>query len=164
MHSMAKSTGTQKSSKTQTQKTRVHDLNAKRQAHVPLDNLKSIQLKNDVPEFKSGDKVIVKTKVKEGDKERLQAFEGVVIGRKGRGASETFTVRKISAGVGVERVFPLHSPTVAGIEVKVEGFVRRGKLYYLRGLEGKASRIQDKNLKLSAAQGGGLVSESESAT
>jgi large subunit ribosomal protein L19 len=118
---------------------------------VPIENLKCIQLKSDVPDFKSGDKIVVKTKVKEGDKERIQAFEGVVIARKGRGASETFTVRKVSGGIGVERVFPLHSPIIAGIEVKVEGFVRRGKLFYLRGLEGKASRIQDKNLKLSEA-------------
>ncbi len=146
---MAKSTGPKKnSSKTPL----VHDFNARRLAHVPLENLKCIALKSDIPDFKSGDKVVVKTRVKEGDKERLQAFEGVVIGRKGRGASETFTVRKVSAGVGVERVFPLHSPIVAGIEVKVEGFVRRGKLFYLRGLEGKASRIQDRNLKLSEAQ------------
>jgi large subunit ribosomal protein L19 len=118
---------------------------------VPIENLKCIQLKTNVPDFKSGDKIVVKTKVKEGDKERIQAFEGVVIARKGRGASETFTVRKVSGGIGVERVFPLNSPIIAEIEVKVEGFVRRGKLFYLRGLEGKASRIQDKNLKLSEA-------------
>jgi large subunit ribosomal protein L19 len=147
---MAKSTGTHKNSTNKTP--RVQDLNSQRLAHEPIENLKCIPLKSDVVDFKSGDKVVVKTRVKEGDKERIQSFEGVVIGRKGRGASETFTVRKVSAGVGVERVFPLHSPIVAGIEVKVEGFVRRGKLFYLRGLEGKASRIQDRNLKLSEAQ------------
>lgn len=122
-------------------------------AHSKLENVKAIKLRQEIPQFKAGDKVIVKSRVKEGDKERLQAFEGVVIGRKGRGIAETFTVRKVSAGVGVERVFPLHAPTVASIEVKVEGFVRRQKLYYLRGLEGKASRIRDRNLKLSEAQG-----------
>ena len=122
-------------------------------SHSKLENLKSLKLKSEVPQFKAGDRVIVKCRVKEGDKERLQAFDGVVISRKGRGINETFTVRKVSSGVGVERVFPLHAPTVAGIEVKVEGFVRRQKLYYIRGLEGKASRIRDKNLKLAEAQG-----------
>jgi large subunit ribosomal protein L19 len=122
-----------------------------------LEKLSSISLKTDIPDFKFGDKIVVKTKIKEGDKFRIQNFEGVVIARNGRGVAETFTVRKISSGVGVERVFPLHSPMIAGVEVKVEGFVRRGKLYYLRGLEGKASKIRDKNLKLSEAQGSSIT-------
>ena len=118
-----------------------------------LEKLSSLTLKTDLPDFKYGDKIIVKTKIKEGDKFRIQNFEGVVIARAGRGIQETFTVRKVSSGVGVERVFPMHSPMIAGIEIKVEGFVRRGKLYYLRELEGKASRIRDKKLKLAEAQG-----------
>ena len=118
-----------------------------------LDTLKSAQLKTDIPVFKSGDKIVVKTKIKEGDKERIQGFEGLVIARNGTGINETFTVRKVSGGVGVERVFPLHSPLIDGIEVKVSGFVRRAKLYYLRKLDGKAARVRDKNLKLSEAQG-----------
>jgi len=119
-----------------------------------LEKLSSITLKTDLPDFKFGDKIIVKQKIKEGDKFRVQNFEGIVIARNGRGVNETFTVRKVSSGVGVERVFPLHSPMIAGIEVKVAGFVRRAKLYYLRELEGKASRIRDKKLKLSVAQSG----------
>lgn len=120
---------------------------------VNLEKLTKSQIRSDIPVFKSGDKVVVKTKIKEGDKDRIQAFEGIVIARNGSGIRETFTVRKVSGGIGVERVFPLHSPVIAGIEVKVDGFVRRAKLYYLRELEGKASRIQDRNLKLSMAQG-----------
>jgi large subunit ribosomal protein L19 len=158
---MAKSTSTTKNPKSAAKTARVIDLNAKRIAHSKIETLSSIGLKSDIPEFKSGDRVVVKTKVKEGDKERLQSFEGVVIARKGRGSSETFTVRKISAGVGVERVFPLHSPVVANVEVKVEGFVRRAKLFYLREREGKASRIQDRNLKLAEAQGLTSVSSGE---
>jgi large subunit ribosomal protein L19 len=101
-----------------------------------------------LPEFKAGDKVVVKSKIKEGDKERVQAFEGVVIARKGRGASATFTVRKVSGGVGVERIYPTYSPNIVSVERKVEGFVRRAKLYYIRDLDGKAARIQDKNIRL----------------
>ena len=115
--------------------------------------LKSTALKTDIPEFRSGDKIIVKSKIKEGDKERVQAFEGVVIARNGSGIRESFTVRKISFGVGVERVFPLHSPTIVSIEMKTAGFIRRAKLYYLRDLEGKKARIQDLNLKLTEAKG-----------
>lgn len=114
-----------------------------------LESFKSIALKTDLPSFKAGDKVVVRTRIKEGDKERIQAFEGIVIARNGRGVTESFTVRKVSGGVGVERVFPLHSPMIAGLDVKVSGFIRRAKLYYLRGLEGKKARIRDKNLKLS---------------
>jgi large subunit ribosomal protein L19 len=106
-----------------------------------------------IPEFKAGDKVVVKSKIKEGDKERVQAFEGVVIARQGRGASASFTVRKVSAGIGVERIYPLYSPNIVSIDRKIEGFVRRAKLYYIRGLDGKAARIKDKNIRLMEAQG-----------
>ncbi|MGI6075663.1 MAG: 50S ribosomal protein L19 [Pyramidobacter sp.] len=101
-------------------------------------------LKNDIPEFRPGDTVRVSVKVTEGAHERLQAFEGVVIARKHGGISESFTVRKISNGVGVERIFPLHCPTVAKIEVKRLGRVRRAKLYYLRKLSGKSARIKER--------------------
>lgn len=100
-------------------------------------------LKTNVPSFKSGDTVRVKVKVVEGDNERVQAFDGVVIGRKGSGISETFTVRKISFGVGVERIFPVHSPRVESIEVLKSGKVRRAKLNYLKKLSGKAARLQE---------------------
>ena len=101
-------------------------------------------LRTDLPAFRSGDTVKVMVRVREGDKERLQAFEGVCIGRKGAGVSSTFTVRKVSAGVGVERIFPLHSPNVASVELVRRGKVRRAKLYYLRKLSGKATRIREK--------------------
>lgn len=101
-------------------------------------------LRTDLPEFFPGDTLRVQVRVREGDKERLQAFEGVCIGRRGAGISETFTVRKVSAGVGVERIFPLHAPAIAGIEVVRRGRVRRAKLYYLRNLSGKAARIREK--------------------
>jgi large subunit ribosomal protein L19 len=101
-------------------------------------------LKSDVPDFGPGDTVIVQVKVKEGNRERLQAFEGVVVARRNRGINSAFTVRKVSHGEGVERVFPLHSPTVASIQVKRRGAVRRAKLYYLRDLSGKAARIEEK--------------------
>ncbi|RMH11870.1 MAG: 50S ribosomal protein L19 [Gemmatimonadetes bacterium] len=110
-----------------------------------LQELEKEQLRDDaVPEFAPGDTVRVLYRVREGQKERIQAFEGVCIGRRGSGTGETFTVRKISSGIGVERVFPLHAPTVAGIEVVRRGRVRRAKLYYLRGLRGKAARIKEK--------------------
>jgi large subunit ribosomal protein L19 len=101
-------------------------------------------LREDVPEFKPGDTVRVQVKVVEGDKERLQAFQGVVVSRKGGGSREMFTVRKISGGVGVERIFPLHAPVVDQIEVVRRGRVRRAKLYYLRKLRGKAARIEER--------------------
>ncbi|WP_114571100.1 50S ribosomal protein L19 [Exiguobacterium flavidum] len=101
------------------------------------------QIKTDVPAFRAGDTVKVHVKVVEGTRERIQLFEGVVIKRQGGGISETFTVRKISYGVGVERAFPLHSPRVAQIEVVRYGKVRRAKLYYLRNLRGKAARIKE---------------------
>jgi len=109
-----------------------------------LDQVTREGLRTDVPRFDAGDTVKVMVRVREGDKERLQAFEGVVVGRRGGGTEETFTVRKVSAGVGVERIFPLHSPVYASIEVIRRGRVRRAKLYYLRRLSGKASRIQEK--------------------
>lgn len=102
------------------------------------------QLREDLPAFRPGDTVRVQVRVREGDKERLQAFEGVVIRRKGGGVNETFTVRKVSNGVGVERIFPLHSPVVSTIDVVREGRVRRAKLYYLRNLSGKAARIRER--------------------
>jgi len=108
-----------------------------------LDKISRENLRTDMPSFDAGDTVKVMVRVREGDKERLQAFEGVVIARRGGGPGETFTVRKISAGVGVERVFPLHSPMYSKIEVVRRGRVRRAKLYYLRGLSGKASRIAE---------------------
>ena len=101
-------------------------------------------LRTDIPAFDPGDTVRVMVRVREGDKERLQAFEGLVIARRGGGISETFTVRKVSAGIGVERVFPLHSPTIASIDVVRRGRVRRAKLYYLRALSGKAARIRER--------------------
>ncbi|HEY3285738.1 MAG TPA: 50S ribosomal protein L19 [Gemmatimonadaceae bacterium] len=104
-------------------------------------------LKN-VPPFRAGDTVRVNVKVKEGDKERLQAFEGVVIARKGSGVSATFTVRKISNGVGVERIFPLHSPMLESVSVVRRGRVRRAKLFYLRELTGKATRIKEKKVRV----------------
>lgn len=101
-------------------------------------------LRSDIPRFEPGDTVRVQVRVREGDKERLQAFEGICIAKRGGGISETFTVRKVSAGVGVERIFPLHSPTIASIEVVRRGRVRRAKLYYLRRLSGRAARIREK--------------------
>jgi len=97
-----------------------------------------------LPEFRPGDTVRVHVRVVEGDKSRIQVFQGVVIGRRGGGTRETFTVRKISGGIGVERVFPLHSPNVDKIEVVRRGKVRRAKLYYLRGRRGKAARIEER--------------------
>ena len=101
------------------------------------------QLRTDIPAFRPGDTVRVHAKVVEGNRERIQIFEGVVIARKGAGTSENYTVRKISNGVGVERIFPLHTPRVEKIEVVRYGKVRRAKLYYLRALQGKAARIKE---------------------
>ena len=109
-----------------------------------IAQLEAEQLNKDIPAFSSGDTVIVQVKVKEGDRERLQAFEGVVIAKRNRGLNSAFTVRKISNGVGVERVFQTHSPSVASLEVVRRGDVRRAKLYYLRELTGKAARIKEK--------------------
>jgi len=108
-----------------------------------IDAIEREQLKSDIPDFKPGDTVRVHVRVIEGEKERTQVFEGVVIARKGGGNRETFTVRKVSYGVGVERTFPVHSPRLDKIEVQTRGVVRRAKLYYLRGRSGKAARIQE---------------------
>lgn len=108
-----------------------------------IQQLEAEQLR-DVPVFAPGDTVIVQVKVKEGNRERLQAFEGVVIAKRNRGVNSAFTVRKISHGEGVERVFQTHSPSVAGIEVKRRGKVRRAKLYFLRDRSGKSARIKEK--------------------
>jgi len=105
-------------------------------------------LKDGLPDFRAGDTVRVHVKVVEGNKERIQVFQGVVIGRKGGGIRETFTARKVSGGVGVERVFPLHSPSIDRIEVVRRGRVRRAKLYYLRDLQGKAARIRERREEL----------------
>ena len=102
------------------------------------------QVRSDLPTFAPGDTVRVLVRVVEGTKERVQAFEGICISRRGAQLNETFTVRKISGGVGVERIFPTHSPTIAGIEVVRRGHVRRAKLYYLRKLRGKAARIEER--------------------
>jgi large subunit ribosomal protein L19 len=109
-----------------------------------LDRVESAYLREGQPEFRPGDTVRIHVRVVEGDKQRIQVFQGVVIGRRGGGTRETFTVRKISGGVGVERIFPLHSPNVDKIEVVRHGRVRRAKLYYLRNLKGKAARIEEK--------------------
>ena len=103
------------------------------------------QMRKDIPEFRPGDTVSVHTKVVEGGRERIQVFEGTVIARRGSGLKETFTVRKISYGVGVERVFPVHSPRIDKIEVVKKGKVRRAKLYYMRKLRGKAARIKERD-------------------
>lgn len=102
------------------------------------------ELKDGMPSFAPGDTIKVHVKVKEGDKERIQVFQGVVISRKGGGSREMFTVRKVSGGIGVERMFPLYSPSIDKIEVSRHGRVRRAKLYYLRALRGKAARIEEK--------------------
>ena len=112
-------------------------------------------IRENLPPFRPGDTVRVNVRVREGDKERLQAFEGVCIARKGAGVSETFTVRKVSNGVGVERIFPIHSPMLADINVVRRGRVRRAKLYYLRHLTGKATRIREKKVKAPAQSGAG---------
>ena len=104
----------------------------------------STQMQKEMPPFDPGDTIKVHVKVKEGDKERIQIFQGVVISRKGGGTRQMFTVRKVSGGIGVERMFPLYSPTIDKIEVERHGRVRRAKLYYLRELRGKAARIEEK--------------------
>lgn len=109
-----------------------------------IHSLEQEQVKKDIVKFNPGDTVRVHVKVVEGGRERIQVFEGVVIRRRGGGLGETFTVRRVSYGVGVERTFPLHTPKIERIEVMRRGRVRRARLYYLRGLRGKAARIQDK--------------------
>lgn len=108
-----------------------------------IENLMREQMRVDLPPFRTGDTVRVHVRIKEGEKERLQAFEGVVLRRRGHGLDETFTVRKVSYGVGVERVFPSHGPVLDRVEVVTRGKVRRGRIYYLRNLRGKAARIKE---------------------
>jgi large subunit ribosomal protein L19 len=110
----------------------------------PIIIVESKYLKDKLPDFNAGDTLKVYTRIKEGDKERTQVFQGVVIQRRGKGLGETFTLRKISSGVAVERVFPLHSPNITKIERTREGKVKRARLFYLRGLKGKSARIKEK--------------------
>ena len=109
-----------------------------------IDKINAKQINPNIPEFRVGDTVRVDVKIIEGKRERIQAFEGVVVARRGGSVSETFTVRKMSSGIGVERTFPVHSPIIDKIELVRRGKVRRSKLYYLRGRSGKASRIEEK--------------------
>jgi|SRR5678816_4039305 large subunit ribosomal protein L19 len=117
-----------------------------------LDNVEKTQLRENIPAFQSGDTVKVHVRIQEGNKERLQVFEGVVIARKHGGARESITVRKVSFGVGVERIFPLHATVIDHIDVVRRGKVRRAKLYYLRDLRGKAARIKEKDTRNKTAQ------------
>ncbi|GAA5147925.1 50S ribosomal protein L19 [Pseudonocardia eucalypti] len=116
-----------------------------------LDELDATSLRSDIPDFRPGDTLKVHVKVIEGSRSRVQVFQGVVIRRQGAGLRETFTVRKVSFGVGVERTFPVHSPNIAQIEVATRGDVRRAKLYYLRDLRGKAAKIKEKRETPSAS-------------
>lgn len=116
-----------------------------------LREIEKENMKTDVPEFRAGDTVAVSYNIKEGDRRRIQVFEGVVIAKKGSGIRETFTVRKVSYGIGVERIFPVHSPLIEKIEIKRKGKVRRAKLYYLRGLSKKASRIKERDRNINNA-------------
>jgi large subunit ribosomal protein L19 len=113
----------------------------------PLDSVDAASLRDDIPDFRPGDTVKVNVKVVEGNRSRVQAFQGVVIGRQGGGVRETFTVRKVSFGVGVERTFPVHAPTVDSVEVVTLGDVRRAKLYYLRNLRGKKAKIRERRVR-----------------
>ena len=124
--------------------------------HTAIAELEQAQIRSDIPDFRPGDTLKVHVRVKEGTRSRIQVFQGVVIRRQGGGARETFTVRKISYGVGVERTFPVHSPTIAKIEVTTLGDVRRAKLYYLRERHGKAAKIKERRVprgKAAAAEG-----------
>ena len=121
-----------------------------------LDFVENETLRRDLPPFKVGDTVAIHMKVREGDKERIQVFQGLVIRRRGGGVGETFTVRKISSGVGVERIFPVQSPLVTKVEIKSRGYVRRSRLYYLRNLSGKKARLHSKVRDLS-----GLISDED---
>ncbi|MFC7327862.1 50S ribosomal protein L19 [Marinactinospora rubrisoli] len=112
--------------------------------HTAIQELEKAQLRSDVPDFRPGDTLNVHVRVTEGNRSRIQVFKGVVIRRQGPGSRETFTVRKISYGVGVERTFPVHTPVIEKIEVVSRGRVRRAKLYYLRNLRGKAARIRER--------------------
>ena len=120
----------------------------------PFNETQKEWMRDDIPAFRAGDTLRVSVRVREGDKERLQAFEGVCIARRGSGVSASFTVRKISNGVGVERIFPTHSPMIAEIKVVRRGRVRRAKLFYLRSLTGKATRIREKKVRAPGTAGG----------
>lgn len=122
------------------------------------------QMRDDLPAFDPGDTVRVRVRVVEGDKERIQAFEGVCIARRGSGSNASFTVRKVSGGVGVERVFPLHTPSIAGIEVVRRGHVRRAKLYYLRARRGKKARVRERSWWLDQAREMGVEPGAEEGT
>lgn len=126
-----------------------------------IQEIEKAQLKADVPAFRSGDTVVVQVEVKEGNRTRIQAYEGVVIAKRNRGLNSSFTVRKISHGEGVERVFQTHSPAVKGIEVKRRGDVRKAKLYHLRGLTGKGARIKERLLQKSTGSEGEQVENAE---
>ena len=117
-----------------------------------LDQIDAASLRTDVPDFRPGDTLKVNVKVVEGNRSRVQVFQGVVIARQGDGVRETFTVRKVSFGVGVERTFPVHSPTLESVEVVTRGDVRRAKLYYLRNLRGKKAKIKEKRDAVPAKQ------------
>ena len=117
-----------------------------------LDNIEQTQLKDNIPAFQPGDTLKVHVRIKEGNKERLQVFEGICIARKHGGARETVTVRKVSFGVGVERIFPLHATVIDHIDVTRRGKVRRAKLYYLRDLRGKAARIKERDTRTKTKQ------------
>lgn len=121
-------------------------------SNVITNDVEAGQLRSDIPEFKVGDTLRVHAKIIEGDKERIQVFEGAVISRANGGNRATFTVRKISYGVGVERIFPLHSPRIDKIEVVMRGKVRRAKLYYLRALSGKAARIKGERVQITGTK------------
>ncbi len=132
-----------------------------------LEAIQQAALRRDLPPFRSGDTLRVHVRIREGDKERIQVFEGVCIRRRGRGVSATFTVRKVSYGVGVERIFPVESPAVTKVEIKGRGHVRRSRLYYLRELSGKKARLRSKVRDLSnllspqEAEGPGTAIEAE---
>lgn len=129
-----------------------------------FDEFEKTQMRQDVPGFTSGDTVRVYVRIREGDKERLQAFEGVVIARKHGGLRETFTVRKVSFGIGVERIFPIHSPVIEKIDVIKRGRVRRAKLYYLRNLRGKAARVRERDYYGTAAAAAAAAESASSQT
>jgi len=125
---------------------------------TPIDRIEAEQLRKDIPAFRPGDTVRVHVRVVEGDKERVQVFEGTVLARSGGSSREMFTVRKTSYGVGVERKFPVHSPRLDKIEVTARGAVRRAKLYYLRGLSGRAARVTEQGAATAAKQAGSTKS------
>lgn len=131
--------------------------------HTIIQEIEAEQLKQDIPAFAPGDLVVVQVEVKEGNRTRLQAFEGVVIAKRNRGLNSAFTVRKISHGEGVERVFQTHSKSIKGIEVKRRGHVRKAKLYYLRDLAGKSARIKEKLVSKDKVLAAAITSEESAA-